>query len=291
MNSLPITLRQSYGRLAIFASALCFYLATVAVRWAKTAGLSIDSSYFVFFRFVVGFFVISSLFFVKKQLPHPHRVDLIVGRVLFNIIAVLCFFKAVELTTAAESNILNMTYPLFVTLLSWFVFKEQRDLKAIGMVLLAFCGIVLIFSPGQFSIELSNLWGLASGMLAGLSMLYLNLVRQHNDTDTVLFFVFALGTVSIYVLFRQHLHIPNRQELLYLGFSGIMGLAGQYLVTIGFRYVSAVEGSIISSTRILTAAFLGPYITSDPFLTWTGWIGALLILGANIYFILRKSNP
>ena len=209
---------------------------------------------------------------------------------MFNVAAVLCFFKAVQVTTAAESNILNMTYPLFVTVFSWFLFKEQRDLRVVGMVLLAFCGILLVFSPGSFQLDANNLWGLGSGFLAGISMLFLNRVRQHNDTDTVLFFVFGIGTVLIFALFHRHLYVPSSEEAFYLGFSAIMGLAGQYLVTIGFRYVTAVEGSIISTARLLLAAFLGPVLTSDPALAWSGWIGAILILAANIYFMTRKAK-
>ncbi len=232
----------------------------------------------------------SVLFLLKWQVPHPHRASLILGRAVFNVFAVLCFFKAVQVTTAAESNILNMTYPLFVTLFSWFLFKEQRDIRAVGMVIIAFCGILLVFSPGAFQPALNNFWGLASGFLAGISILFLNRVRQHNDTDTVLFFVFLTGTVLMLFLFHHHLYVPNAEEAFYLGFSAFMGLAGQYLITIGFRDVTAVEGSIISTTRILLAAFFGPFITSDPAMAWSGWIGALLILAANIYFMTRKAE-
>ena len=279
-----------YGRLAVFGSAFCFYLATIAVRWARTAGLTLSSPSFVFSRFLVGFVVISALLLIKRQLPRPHRSGLILGRAVLNVFAVLCFFKAVQVTTAAESNILNMTYPLFVTVFSWFLFKEQRDIRAVGMVILAFCGILLVFSPGSLQLELTNLWGLASGLLAGISITFLNLARQHNDTDTVLFVVFATGTILMFVLFHHHLSVQNAEEAFYLGFSACMGLAGQYLITIGFRYVTAVEGSIISTTRMPLAAFLGPFITSDPALTWSGWIGALLILAANIYFMTRKAK-
>ncbi|MCK5096989.1 MAG: hypothetical protein KAR45_02740 [Desulfobacteraceae bacterium] len=67
-------------------------------------------------------------------------------------------------------------------------------------------------------------------------------------------------------------------------------IAGQYLITIGFKYVTAIEGGIISSTRILLAAILGPFIVSDPALSLFGWIGAILIFSANIYLTLRKSK-
>jgi len=68
------------------------------------------------------------------------------------------------------------------------------------------------------------------------------------------------------------------------------GIAGQYLLTVGFRYVTAVEGGIISSTRILLAALFGPLLVAEPTLTLTGWTGALLIFSANVVLAGRKTK-
>jgi hypothetical protein len=64
---------------------------------------------------------------------------------------------------------------------------------------------------------------------------------------------------------------------------------GQYCITFGYRYVTAVEGGIISSSRILLAATLGPFIASDPFLDLKGWLGAGLIFMVNAALAWRKS--
>jgi drug/metabolite transporter (DMT)-like permease len=56
----------------------------------------------------------------------------------------------------------------------------------------------------------------------------------------------------------------------------------------GFRYVTAVEGSIVSSTRILLAAVLGPSLAADPPLSLAGWIGAMMIFGADVLLAYRK---
>jgi hypothetical protein len=53
-------------------------------------------------------------------------------------------------------------------------------------------------------------------------------------------------------------------------------------------YVTAVEGSIISSSRILLAALLGPLLVADPALSVWGWCGALLIFTANATLALRR---
>jgi drug/metabolite transporter (DMT)-like permease len=63
---------------------------------------------------------------------------------------------------------------------------------------------------------------------------------------------------------------------------------GQFLLTIGFRYVTAVEGSIISSMRILIAALLGSLVAGEPPLATVGWVGAMLLFGANAMLAVRR---
>jgi drug/metabolite transporter (DMT)-like permease len=265
-------------------------MATVAVRWATSEKLALSSQFLAFARFLIGFLVVGCVLLIKRKVPQPRQYRFLLGRAFFNTLAVAFFFKAIEVTTVAESNILNMTYPIFIAIISWILFREQRNFIAFGMAIVAFCGILLVFAPGELQIAWKSLWGLTSGVTAAIAIIFLNLARQQNDTDTVLFIVFGVGTILLYITFRGYFYIPNRVELFYLVLGAATAIIGQYLLTMGFRYVTPVEGGIISTIRILLAAFLGPYITSDPALTLSGWIGALLILGANIYFIVRKSS-
>ncbi|MGD9301978.1 MAG: DMT family transporter [Desulfobacterales bacterium] len=281
-----LTLRL-FGRLAVLASAFCFYLSTVVIRWSQ-AEASIGPSYFVFARFLVGFLLVCAIMACRRQRPLFRSYHLLLGRTVFNCVAVYCFYMAVKVTSVAEANILNMTYPVFVALISWTLFREQRDPVALIMVVVAFAGIWLILAPGKVDFVSANLWGLASGLSASLSMTYLNVSRQHHDTNTVLFFMFGLGALLIFVAFHGDFFWPDARELYYLGLCAASGVAGQFLLTIGFRYVTAVDGSIISSMRILLAALLGPYVAGELPLTATGWVGALLLFGVNAALALRR---
>jgi drug/metabolite transporter (DMT)-like permease len=282
--------KELSGSLAILGSAFCFYLSTVVVRWATTAHVGLNSQFLVFFRFLFGFLVIVGIMIIKRKIPRPHRYRLLFGRMLFNTVSVACFFKAIEVTTVAESNILNMTYPVFIAVISWFLFRERHDVLAVGMTFVAFVGIVLVLAPAEFRFASENLWGLASGSTAALAIIFLQMARQHNDTDTVLLVMFGGGTLLLGGSFWNHLSLPTQIQGFYLVLCGSTAFLGQYLLTLGFRYVSAVKGSIISLSRILLAALLGPYLTADPHLTAFGWVGALLILTTNTYFITRKSK-
>ena len=277
------------GYLCVFASAIFFYLATAVIRWSASE-VKIDAAYFSFFRFLLGFLIICVMMVIRKRGPIPRHLNQLIGRAIFNCIAVYCFYKAVELTSVAEGNILNMTYPIFLSVLSWFFFKEERNILEIVMVGIAVAGIWLILSPGKIHPNLNNLWGLASGATAALSILYLNRCRQTHDSETVLFYMFGLGCILIYAVFYDRVFVPSPKEFYYLMICSLYGTVGQYLLTLGFKYVTALEGSVISSSRILMAAILGPWVVMDPPLTVSGWVGALLIFSANVALAFKKAR-
>ena len=274
--------------MAIFASAFCFYLATVVIKWSKMAGLSIDSAMFTISRFAFGFATVVLVMAVQKKKLKIRKKRFLIGRALGNAVAVYCFFKAVDLTSVAQANILNMTYPLFIAVFSWIFLKSQWDRTAVFIVLVAFAGVWLILSPGRLSLDLNSLWGLGSGISAAFAIMYLNLSRKVHDTHTTLFVMFGLGGTIIFCLFFNKMALPDPGEFPYLFWCSAIAIAGQYLLTTGFKYVTAIEGGIISSTRILLAALLGPFIAMDPALTLSGWAGAFLIFSGNVYLTLRK---
>ncbi len=280
--------KQVGGWLAVLGSAFCFYLATAIIRWAESY-VAVETPYFVFARFFLGFCVVSLTMMITSQPLRPRRYGLLIGRTLTNTIAVFCFYKAVAVGSLAEANILNMTYPLFVALFAWFVIREQRDLFALPVVTLAFFGIWLIVSPGEVGVKWESAWGLCSGIAASMAMIYLNISRRYHDSQTILFFMFGLGALLIFLLFGDAIFWPDRDEFLFLFACSAVGVLGQYLLTYGFLFVTAVEGSIISSSRIFIAAIFGPLLVGDPALTLSGWCGALLIFAANSLLAYRKS--
>ena len=280
--------RQVVGWLAVFGSAFFFYLATLIIRWAAPH-VAIESSYFVFARFLLGFMVVCLTMILQKQRLYPRRYHYLIGRTVANTIAVFCFYKAVAMGSLAEANILNMTYPLFVAVFSWFFLRGQRDLRSLMIVVVAFAGVWLVISPGDIEPGWANLWGLSSGISAAAAIIYLNISRRYHDSQTILFFMFGLGTLIMLIFFHEAIFLPDPVELFFLLSCSVAGVLGQYLLTYGFLYVTAVEGSIISSSRILLAALLGPLLVADPALTAWGWCGALLIFFANATLALRKT--
>ncbi|MDD9301225.1 MAG: DMT family transporter [Desulfobacter sp.] len=282
--------KARWGYLAVFGSAFFFYMSTVVMKWSVMAGLSIEASMFTLARFLFGFITVLIVMAVQHRPVIIVKKRYLVGRAMGNAAAVFCFFKAVELTSVAQANILNMTYPLFIALFTWVAFKSQRDMAVLLIMGVAFAGVWLILSPKDMGFNTDSLWGLASGISAAFAIIYLNMSRQVHDTHTTLFAMFGLGGILVFCLFFNQMRMPSLEELTYLFACSAIAIAGQYLLTIGFKYVTAIEGSILSSTRILLAAVLGPFIAMDPSLQFSGWIGAGLIFAGNVFLALKKAR-
>jgi drug/metabolite transporter (DMT)-like permease len=102
----------------------------------------------------------------------------------------------------------------------WHGLRSQRDPIALAMVAVAFVGIWLILAPDKIAFRTANLWGLASGISASVSIVYLNISRRCHDTNTVLFFMFGIGTVVMAALFHTHFFWPDAAALGWAGWVG-----------------------------------------------------------------------
>lgn len=280
-------MKEILGGLAILCSAFFFYLATVIIRVARLH-VEIDPLQFVIARFVIGALVFSLMFACLRRLPRPREYRFLFLRIITNFLAVYFFFIAVGTTSAAEANILNMTYPVFIAIISFLFYQHKGDWSMLALGPVAFVGITLVGGGVESLTELRSFAGLLSGLFAAVSIIFLNITRIKNDTNVVLFYLFTLGFLVSISLGWDLVWLIDRTMLPFLGLSALAGIVGQLLLTHGYRYVTALEGSILSSSRILLAAFLGPIFAGDPELSTGGFLGAVLIFVCNVFIAVRK---
>lgn len=288
--------KHTRGVLFILCSAFFFYLATFFVRIASNE-FQAPGSWYMLSRFALGlpFFY---LFFRRRQ-ETVQNVRWLILRAVFNVIAVVFFLYAAHFGSVVNANVLNMTYPAFVALLSPVFIGERNSWLNWVAVVAAITGATLItVRGGAVSLHTADLLGLASGITAGVGVMSLRQIRKTDSTFNVLFFTFLLGTVvSVLLIVFESLiaglpalsAYPLRFWSLLL-LSGFCGVAGQWVFTYGFAYVGAVEGSILSSTRILIALAFGIAWFGESFTAAAG-IGAALVLFSNVTLALRRPVP
>ena len=205
------------------------------------------------------------------------------------MVSLLAMYKAAELTTAMEANVLNSSYPVFIALILFVWKPSSRDYKGYLLSLVAVAGIFLMMGGEVHLDAAGDFWGVSSAALSALAIISLGLARRGNDTNMVLFFMFLTGTVTLAITGHERLMIPNGDQASYLIGSAILGVIAQYLLTVGARFVTPVENGVLSSVRILFAVLIGEFILGEKVLTPAEWCGALMIFGANIRMFRRRA--
>jgi drug/metabolite transporter (DMT)-like permease len=176
---------------------------------------------------------------------------------------------------------LNMTYPVFIFLVAPLFKLERMHKLAFLFLIMAMTGIYLVIFPDFSDINLGDIIGLLSGIFAAFAIITLSVAREYDSTVLIVFYLMAIGTVCNTFMMAPFYVAPRLHDLPLLLGSGIMGVAGQVLLTMGYKDVSAKAGSMVSSSRIVFAALMGSVFFSEV-LSWRITLGGLMIIAAII---------
>lgn len=283
-------------------AAFLFALTTVFAKLAFEALPALSAIQVALFRFLVGFAGMALWTLWKKPNLKPVAPKWVLLRAVFNAIAVIFFFLAVEFTSITNANMLNMTSPVWIFMLAPLYYPTARR-SPMGLIFLVLTvlGSYMVVVPDFSQIRLGDLYGLASGFVAGFAITYLHKAREQDRTFTILFYQFGLGSLLLGLLVIPAFTLAGGLRVWsWVLLSGALGFVGQHLLTLGYRYVDTRTGSLISASQILYATLLGVLLFEEQF-TWRMALGGVCILialvgvsGAWQWLVLKRkkaTNP
>ncbi len=269
------------GILYLLLSALFFALATVLVKLV-TSTSSIPSIELSFIRFALGFIAILTVTLRGRKSFKPKRGKYVYYRAFFNTVAVILFFMGVQYSTVGKANLLNMTYPIFVFLLAPFFNRESASWRYFFYLVMTIAGVFLIVSPtnspaGFQWANKGDIFALLSGITAGFAITSLREARKDNESYIILLYLMGFGTAVSGIMTIPFWETPRGMLIAHCLGVGILSFLGQVFITMGFRYIDATPGSLVSSSRIVFAIVMGMIFFSEP-LTERMVRGTLLIV-------------
>ncbi len=264
------------GILYLAFSALAIALSTVFAKLI-TENSAVPAIEITFFRFLSGAVIITVYIVARGLSFQPNRFKYVILRSVFNAVAVLLFFTGVQFTTITNANMLNMTYPVFVFAIAPFINRERTHLRNYLYLVLSITGVYLIIAPDFGSINPGDIFALLSGIVAGFAVSILREARKYDSSIVILFYLMVLGSVINFLVMAPFFVPPEGVIIVYLLLYVIVSLMGQFFITVGYRYIDAAPGSLISASRIVFAVLLGIIIFSDPF-SWEIALGGLFIV-------------
>ena len=136
--------------------------------------------------FFSSFFLFALMLYLKKSIKLKQKKDYFYFIIMGLILAVhwSVFFKSIQVSTVAIGLLIFSTFPVFVTFLEPYFFKEKIKMTDIVIAIITLLGVVLVVPKFQLGDNLTQgvLWGILSSFTyAILSMLNRKYVKEYSS--------------------------------------------------------------------------------------------------------------
>lgn len=271
---------RAVGIMLILLSSLFFALGTASVKLATADGM-VSGRSIAFARFALGMLVIGAYVWARRVPLRPVSPRFVAARAIFNATAVVLLFSGLQFTTVTNANMLNMTYPVFVFVLAPFINRERAPRVFLWYLSATMLGVMLVVGGGGSGFSTANigdLFAFGSALAAGFAITSLREARKHDSALLILFYMSLIGAVFTGLIMIPGFVLPRGQTAVFTLAAAALSLGGQFCLTVGFRWVSAAGGAILSASRILIAALVGALWFADPLTPMILAGGALILV-------------
>ena len=238
-------------------------------------------------------FLFPGIFVIKKKLLRFHLKDTwcFVGTGVFSIVFFsYCYFRNVEVSSAAFASILMYTSPVWVTILSVFFFREKLGTGKVIALLMALAGCVLVsgVTSGLGAVSVRGvLLGLGSGIGYGLYSIFGRFALNrgyHPMTVTAYTFLFACLGVLPFVRVSSIINrFAEEPALLLVALAmALFTTACSFsLYTLGLQYLEPGRAAVLATLEPIITTLTGTLYYKEP-LTMTMILGIGLVLAASV---------
>ena len=279
--------------LALFVGVLAVSFAAVFIRLAEAPPLAIAA-----YRMAIAAALLLPFTSLKtvRSLAQLSRRDLLLV-VLSGMFLALHFWlwiTSLSYTSIASSVVLVTAHPVFVVIVSYFLWGERLSKAVFGGIGIAFMGVVLINYSGLIldsQALLGNLLALAAGLVMGAYLITGRQLRARIDFVSYLTAIYAVAAIALLIavaisgtsLFGYSTETYTMLVLLAL----VPQLIGHSSLNLAVRLIPVTLVSVAILGEPVGATILGALIIGEA-PTVNELFGGVLILGG-IYVVIRKS--
>ena len=270
----------------------------IFVRKLGTYGFS--SIQIVSIRVTLAALIFALVLFVKDRKGFkislrdlPLFLGLGFGSILFFTV---CYFTAITMMSLSTAAILLYTSPVWIMIMSVFLFHEKFNNRKLTALALAFAGCVLVSGiSGGGMTPIGLLVGLGSGIGYGLYSILGSIALRRYSPYTVTTYTFILAAVGSWVICHPADMIKKFSNTTDFGFliffcclTALITAVIPFLAyTLGLERVEASRAGIIATVEPMVATLIGIAVFSEP-LTLMSGLGILLILSAIVILNLKR---
>ena len=284
------------GRLHVTNGILLALIAYATYAWSDAAIKALGGAMTVF---EIGFFQMSIagglLLLLTKpdgqgwrdfwRMKYPVAVQ---ARAIVGLVASVIGVFAFTTIPLAEVYALVFLSPLFVTLLSMILLKEQIGPWRWAAVAIGFAGVLLVVRPGFRELELGHAAALTMALLSASSIILMRSLAPRERTTTILGYLIVYGVLFNGAVFSAtSFHLPEWREALILLVAGAGAAAGHILLMRAVKFAPANHLAPTHYSQIAWAVLLGALLFNEQPDIWS-LAGLAVIAGSGLLTVARE---
>ena len=282
----------------IFASLLFAFMGAVA----KELSGNLSSIEIVFFRNVLGVFLILISIYKSPLIQVGGRPGLLIFRGMAGFIALLFFFYNISVIPLAEAMTFSKTSTIFSAIFAYLFVQEKLGIKGWLGVFVGFIGIMFMTGFDASTLSKTDYLGILCGVGAGLAYTSVRELRNYYDSRAIVLSFMTIGTVGPLILlvignFYTHPNLdflfppfvmPKNEDWFFIILLGIFATFAQIYMTKAYSCAKAGIIGTISYSNIIFSIILG-VILGDSFPNIWICFGILLIVLSGLLVSSNKS--
>lgn len=199
------------------------------------------------------------------------------------------FFKAIQMSTVAIGLLTFSTFPVFVTFLEPYFFKEKLKMRDVVVAIITFLGVVLVIPKFELGNNATQgvLWGIVSGLTyAFLSMFNRKYVNEYSSLVVAFYEQAVAAIILIPLLFFKHPTVHSKDILLIILLAVVFTGISHTLFIEGLKNIKTQTAGIISCLEPVYAIIFAAILLNEiPGIREV--LGGVIILGTVFYSTIR----
>lgn len=225
--------------------------------FVRLASATVPVGMIVCTRYVLSTVIMTAITLTGVAKVRPVNYRLLVCRSFSASFGAVFYFFAVASITMSEAVILKYTFPLFAVTFSALLFGEKTNRRVVFLLVWSFAGVVVMVNPGAFTLKIGYVWGMLNALSAGAAVAFVRRLRETDDSWTIMFFTSIAGLIVSLPLLLQGMVVPVGFDAVYLVLAGSLGIAAQFSLVYGMRYIKTGSASVIMMIEVVVASLLG----------------------------------
>ena len=256
---------------------------------------------------IVGFMVFGVARLFRMSVV-PRYWKPVIIRTCFMVTSMLLYFGAMPMMPIAEAGAGLFTSPIFVLVLSAFIFGEKIGWRQVLAVAIGSCGVLLVLQPGSNGFSVFQLMPIMAGACYAFgSIITYRYLHEESSFAILMSFITAIGLsgaliTTVLTIFPVNSILIHQAPFLFTGWQSVDELYWLRLFIIAVGATAAL--SLMTRAYQLTqtsyiVVFEYAYLISVGFFSWLFWgvipdflsvIGIVLIIIAGIIIGLAQQK-